>query len=239
VVETSSEESPSTVAYVKTIIASDSVIKVSAINNITCNALALIDTGSPVSFLSQSAFKKYFESGSVLLKKSDQIFRGLGNCYIPTIGSFISQITLEVFPEFTLNVTLYVLKKKEFSADFIFGRDFLSEHDIWVKIKSEKDKTAATVELFKEIATVEVIDTSDNFQNCLTNLEIDFDITVKNKLISILSDIESSTIEPIDDNFNVQIKLKDDTVYAYAPRQFAWSKRIKLREITVIYWNAE
>jgi len=130
VVEASSEDSPSTVAYVKTIIASDSVIKVSAINNITCNALALIDTGSPVSFLSQSTFEKYFESDSVLLKKSDQIFRGLGNYYIPTIGSFVSQISLEAFPDSTLNVTLHVLKGKEFSADFIFGRDFLSEHDI-------------------------------------------------------------------------------------------------------------
>jgi len=231
-VEASSEDSSSTVAYVKTIIASDSVIKVSAINNITCNALALIDTGSPVSFLGQSAFEKYFESSSVLLKKSDQIFRGLGNYYIPTIGSFVSQISLEVFPDSTLNVTLHVLKGKEFSADFIFGRDFLSEHDIWVKIKSEKDKTAATIELFKEIATVEVIDTSNDFQNCLTNLEIDFDISTKYKLTSTLSDIESSTIESIDDNFNVEIKLKDDTVYAYAPRRFAWSERVKLREIT-------
>jgi len=191
----------------------------------------LIDTGSPVSFLSQSAFEKYFESGSVLLKKSDQIFRGLGNHYIPTIGSFVSQISLEVFPDSTMNVTLHILKRKEFSADFIFGRDFLSEHDIWVKIKSEKDKTAATVKLFKEIATVEVIDTSDDVQSCLTNLEIDFDITARDKLTSTLSDIESSTIEPINDNFHVQIKLIDDTVYAYAPRRFAWSERVKLREI--------
>jgi len=36
----------------------------------------------------------------------------------------------------------------------------------------------------------------------------------------------------VKDNYTVKINLKDDTTYAYAPRKFAWTERIQIREIT-------
>ena len=230
-VEGSSADSSSTVAYVKNIIADDSIVKVSAFNSIACSASALIDTGSPVSFISPSAFRQYFHSSSVILEKSSQIFKSINNSYISTLDSFSSHVSLEAFPNLSFNVTLHVLKKEWFSADMIFGRDFLSQHEISVLIKSD-DKTKTTVKLFSEIATLEAQDNSDDFTNFLTNVQIDFDSEIKNKLINVLKEVESSTVETVTDNGDVKINLRDDSVYAYAPRKFAWSERIKLREIT-------
>lgn len=34
------------------------------------------------------------------------------------------------------------------------------------------------------------------------------------------------------DDYSVKVSLKDDSIYAYAPRRFAWSERQQIREIT-------
>jgi len=45
-------------------------------------------------------------------------------------------------------------------------------------------------------------------------------------------EIEKNDVLPVDDNYAVSVRLKDNSVYAYAPRRFAHSKRLELREIT-------
>lgn len=39
-------------------------------------------------------------------------------------------------------------------------------------------------------------------------------------------------IIPVDDNYSVQVRLKDDTVYAYAPRRFVHAERLAMCQIT-------
>jgi len=47
-----------------------------------------------------------------------------------------------------------------------------------------------------------------------------------------LQELESRAIEISDDNYTVSVRLKDDSVFAYAPRRFAHAERMELREIT-------
>lgn len=45
-------------------------------------------------------------------------------------------------------------------------------------------------------------------------------------------DVENSKIVPVDDGYEVQVHLRDESIYAYAPRRFTYTERIKIRQIT-------
>lgn len=62
--------------------------------------------------------------------------------------------------------------------------------------------------------------------------EIDFGKEDRDKLTDLILDIADRKIEPIEDNYAVPVRLKDTSVYAYAPRRFAFAERIQIREIT-------
>lgn len=37
--------------------------------------------------------------------------------------------------------------------------------------------------------------------------------------------------EPVDEDYSVTVRLKDDSVYAFAPRRFAYAEKIEFRWI--------
>jgi len=63
-------------------------------------------------------------------------------------------------------------------------------------------------------------------------LKIDFDLSVKKELINTIMEVECSETDTVDDDYYVKVILKDESIYAYSPRRFAWTERIKIREIT-------
>lgn len=66
----------------------------------------------------------------------------------------------------------------------------------------------------------------------LTNINTDFDRKTQDELISIISQVENSNIQPISNDFAVRVKLKDDSTFAFAPRRFSQSERVEIRKIT-------
>lgn len=40
------------------------------------------------------------------------------------------------------------------------------------------------------------------------------------------------SVSPVEDEYTVKIALKDNSVYAFTPRKFAWAERLQLRDIT-------
>ncbi|KMQ88874.1 hypothetical protein RF55_11569 [Lasius niger] len=63
-------------------------------------------------------------------------------------------------------------------------------------------------------------------------IKIDFDDCVKDKLIHTIIEVEETEVPPITDDYLVKVVLKDESVFAYSPRKFAWSERQQMREIT-------
>lgn len=208
----------------KKIVCNNSVVKVVEINDVACNSLALVDTGSPISFISASAFKKFFNSIPVLLEKSFKSYKALNDFPIAISGFFASFIKLEAFPYFSASITLHVLQNDFFSADIILGRDFLSKHEISIAVKSDRDETKNRLELFSEVASANILDNpSNNLKDFLAEVEIDFDSDAKQNLIATIIEVENTKVTPVHDDFSVKIALKDESIYAYAPRRFAWT----------------
>lgn len=65
--------------------------------------------------------------------------------------------------------------------------------------------------------------------------EIDFK-PIKEKLKCLILEYKSAKIPVIDDNYTVQVLLKDHSTYAYTLRRFALQERRQIREITDNYY---
>lgn len=47
----------------------------------------------------------------------------------------------------------------------------------------------------------------------------------------VITNVENDEIECVNDDYAVTVKLKDDSVYAFAPRRFAYAERLEIRNI--------
>lgn len=43
--------------------------------------------------------------------------------------------------------------------------------------------------------------------------------------------VENTEIEPINLDYFIKIRLKNESIYSYSPRRFAWAERLQIREV--------
>ncbi|XP_011859423.1 PREDICTED: uncharacterized protein LOC105556919 [Vollenhovia emeryi] len=143
------------------------------------------------------------------------------------------------------SIRLHVLDDQSTSTDMIIGLDFLNKHNLEVlikpasenPIKNPKNSSTETndtnkLDLLAEVASVEVAEKPyDTLDSALENISVDFDLSTKKHLIETIKEVDSASIPVIDDDHSVKINLKEDSVFAFAPRRFAWSERLQIREI--------
>lgn len=79
----------------KEIMLSDSELNVIILNNFHCNLSALIDTGSPISFICPSVYKKYFNIPISFCSENKKKFTAINGTSIQIIGSIFTGLTLE------------------------------------------------------------------------------------------------------------------------------------------------
>lgn len=228
------DNSDSTVALVssdscRTFSTNNSIINVISINGINSGISALLDSGSPISFIGLKFFKNFFGS-DVSLNCADKTYKALNGNPIKIIGTVLSSIILEPLPLIRANVLFHVLHDDNFSTQIILGRDFLIDNKISCLFDYSKEKDK--LELFSEIASTEILnDQSNDLKDLLNNSKIDFDENIKRELVSIILEVENSVIIPPENDYFVKIKLKDDSIFRYSPRRFAWNEKIQIREI--------
>lgn len=66
----------------------------------------------------------------------------------------------------------------------------------------------------------------------MDNLRIDCDDIVRQRLISVFNEVDNTTVTSVDDDYLVKVTLKVHTPFLLAPRQFAYSERLQIRNIT-------
>lgn len=143
-------------------------------------------------------------------------------------GTVTANISLRKIPGVIFTLTFFVLKNSS-QTDIILGRDFLTKGKLTLVYgPSAQGQDNNITELFA------CLPFSPEEQSCTlkqitNNLVTDFDFEIEKQLESIISEIKNKEIIPIDDDYSVEVRLKDDTVYAYAPRRFAHSERLAMR----------
>jgi len=133
-VSESPESSKDTIAFVDTadtkkIVTNNTVLKISEIGIPLCNLLVLLDTGSPISFISCQTFYNFFK-----LAESSTIpscsYNALNGTPIQVKNSVTTSVELELLPKIVSNITFHILKNNILSYNLILGRDFLIDNNI-------------------------------------------------------------------------------------------------------------
>lgn len=86
--------------------------------------------------------------------------------------------------------------------------------------------------MFSQVASADVIEEEFSLEDLLTDVNIDFDLDSKKELISLFKEVGKTPVSVGQDDYTVKVNLKDESIFAYAPRKFAWSERMQIREIT-------
>jgi len=127
-----------------------SILKVFSLNNKPCALLALLDTGSFVSFISLSVYNKINDRPNSLIKPPVS-YHSISGDKINILGSFKTKICLESLPYLKGNITLNILQKEIEHTDLILGRDFISENDIMMIYYPTNKKIDEKILLFNEM----------------------------------------------------------------------------------------
>lgn len=195
-----------------------------------CHLFALFDTGSPVSLMPFETFTQFFDSSELI--KNNSSFNAINGTPLDIVGSITASIKLDLLPQVITKITFLVMRASSSPSRLILGCDFLSLNDISVLININNKKLKERVQLFSEIASIDVIDyPKDKISDVVSDINIDFDGSVKNQLTKVIKEISDLDVLPIKDDYSVSINLKDTTVFAYSPRRFAYKEKLQIREI--------
>jgi len=96
----------------------------------TCDLLALVDTGSPGSFIKYSIFKEFAGKECKLVRNVQKELRNLSNQTLNIVGLVEVELTLSPLNERKFKVILYVLNNKTFQGHIILGREFLTNEKL-------------------------------------------------------------------------------------------------------------
>lgn len=133
------------------LIVSSPFVEVCSLGSIKCKLIALIDTGSPVSFVKYSVYQKFIESCNSKLDSPEKTLRNLSNHVIDILGIARSNISLSCLDEIIFAVKLYVMKDNMFESDFILGRDFLAREGLIFVYSPSAIGEQQAVNLFSEL----------------------------------------------------------------------------------------
>lgn len=199
-----------------------------------CNLTAMVDTGSPVSFVKYNVYLKEIEPLGYSLVASERKFVNIKSLPLDVIGMVTVDLTLRLLKNKKMTVQLYVIRDQAFASDFIFGREFILQEKLTLIYRlheAQSDDRIDTVTLFEQLPLDVEEYVATDLKNKLKDCEIDFDNTIKENLIELITEVENRAVEKIDDNYKVSVRLKDDSIYAYAPRRFAYAEKMELRRI--------
>ncbi|KMQ87378.1 hypothetical protein RF55_13350 [Lasius niger] len=153
------------------------------------------------------------------------------------------EIKLELVPHlFTTKIDLHIFQDDSISTDLIIGRDFITIHKevlvnvLEVLINTSDKNSDNKLELLSEVASVEIMDTfnvNSRFTDLsLGDLSTDFEASVNQQLKAVIKEVDNTSVPLPEEEYLVEVILKDNSIFAFAPRRFAFTERRQIREIT-------
>lgn len=207
---------------------SSSVIEIVTFNKQSCNLFALVDTGSPVSFIKESVCKSFFEKDMQVDKSDLHNFRSLNNSPIEVVGKKKTNIGLKILPSVNIEVMFHIIRNDSWNSHIVLGRDFFLQNKITLVFNPVKSKAEERLQLLREVASADVIEENDSG---LATIHTDFGPAVDLKVQMVIKEVENTPVEKVDDDYRVTVQLHDNSIFAYSPRRFAWAERSQVREI--------
>ncbi|XP_011869954.1 PREDICTED: uncharacterized protein LOC105563185 [Vollenhovia emeryi] len=209
----------------------DPLVGVENINGERCNLLALVDTGSPVSFAKFSVYERWIKPLNLKLAPYKNRLRNLSDQTLEVVGTVKARVSLPLIPNRALEVNLHVLKENTFEGDIILGREFLKEHKLTLIFKPTSQGERENVRLFAQLPLCVESNIPESLEETIDKNSTDLDETDKRKLKEVIINERTKECVPVDDGYEVQVRLKDTSTYSFSPRRFAYAERLQIREV--------
>lgn len=204
-------------------------------NNVTIPAL--IDTGSPVNLIKKSIHDKFFNDRDLFRVKNGNNYKGINESPLLVYGRIYDQIILENLNDLWFNITFLVVDDKTMRYDVIIGREFINNAKIYLKFIFFQDKYVFEVvadckEIACDLLTINAIETKEPYDSIIENLDKDLNFQDRQDLLNIFIDVENLEVEKVNDNYCIQVYLKDNSLSRYAPRRMSIFEKNELQKIT-------
>lgn len=200
-----------------------------------CELKAIMNTGSPVSFVKLNVYNKHIELFVKKLNKTNRFFVNVRGSPLNVVGVVPVELPLNVLKGKKITVNLYVIKESSFDSDIILDREFIRIHKFTLIYKlhdTENEGQNAHVDLMANLPLLVEDSDPNSISEIMKETQIDYNMETKKELIETIEEVNKEIVKPIDDGYAVKVYLKDDSTFAYAPRRFAHVERLQLREIT-------
>jgi len=103
------------------------LVTISTFCNQNCKLVALVDTGSPVSFVKNTVYARFCKGYKYKLKPSSRNLRNLCNKPLDLEGIVNVELEISELPKLSFETELFVISNAMLEADVILGREFLQE----------------------------------------------------------------------------------------------------------------
>lgn len=122
----------------KSVMRRNFILKTISVNDVPCLVSALLDSGSPVSFVQLSFLKELFGDKVNYDKHTTKNLFALNDLDICTIGTFNARIRVTALPNFEARVQLLVCDNKRWVMPMILGSDFVDDNELDLHYTSKK-----------------------------------------------------------------------------------------------------
>lgn len=208
----------------------NSVLNVISLNNNECNLRAMIDTGSPISFVKGEVYQNYLKSIKSL-DDSYSIYNSLSDTPINIYGRVWVQVELREFPIRALNCYLHVIMMNSFQEDLIIGRDMLHYENLAFLYYPRENVNITNASSFPFTLCNDIFREPDNLENIIRETSIDFDDQVKEELVKLIVKILRQKEPLINNGYWIKVKLIDESAYTYFSYVLSTTIRCKIREV--------
>lgn len=183
---------------------------------------ALIDTGSPISFVKEKMIPSCF----IDYTNTERNFCGINKSKLNIIGSTTVDISSDKIEE--VDAHIYIVPNDTMSFSMIIGRDLLKQFKLCIasEVKSDVDEDV------NEILNVNVTEMVDNMsESLIINSEITQDKQIEFKNLFETEYINPERPEEPKVDAELKLKLKDVQPFHFSPRRLAYMEKERLQII--------
>lgn len=208
-------------------------VKITEINKTSTVINAVVDTGSPISLIVESAVKRNLSNMQIEAWSNELSFKGVNESNVKILGAIQVEGKLGDMNDLEFTIKLLVVPDKTIS--YSVGRDFLFENNLKLTVSYANILLSKLPDYHAEILSILNIDFdegTDKYADIADNLDKDVSFVNRQKLVEMFREIESMSIEPCTIAQPVKVYLKNDTVFSFGSRRFSYTERTELKQIT-------
>lgn len=132
------------------------------------------------------------------------------------------------------DISFLVVDDKTMRYDIIIGREFINNSNlklIYSKGAFIFELVDNLAEIASDILTINAIEYKEPYDTVMENLDMSLSLQDCREVLSTFIEVDTLEIERVNDNYKIEVHLKDNSLFRYAPRRMSFAEREELQNI--------